>query len=106
MAVFILIVLINLLHLSKEAIELKQFETTQMSNLYCYLDTSIYRKYDYITFTIKYGSSFGKPNDLVLYSRFDNNLILQNYLKLLILAVYKNQVLIFFSLSLLNVIII
>ena len=79
MVVFILFVLINLLHLSKEAIELKQFETTRMSNLYCYLDTSIYRKYDYITFTIKYGSSFLKPNDLVLYSRFDNNL---NFTKL------------------------
>ena len=78
MVVFILFILIILLHLSKEALELKQFETSSISSSDCYLNTSIYKKYDYIKFTIKYASYSG-TREFILSSRFDNIL---NFTKL------------------------
>ena len=73
MVAFILFIIINLFCFSKESIPLNLFESSSLfNNGEYYLDTSIYKKYDYIKFTIKFTSI--NTGTHTLLSRFSNSL--------------------------------
>ena len=77
MVAFILFIIINLFCFSKEAIPLNLFESSSLfNNGEYYLDTSIYKKYDYIKFTIKFTSI--NTGTHTLLSRFSNSLDFSN----------------------------
>ena len=73
MPAFILFIIINFFYLSKEQDRLTLYEGTYLvTNRDYYLDTSIYKKNDYIKFTIKFTISNSGYSHL--YARFSNYL--------------------------------
>ena len=73
MEAFILFILINLLYLSKQVHELRQFESSSLTSGFdYYLNTSIFKKNDYITFNIKFTTYNSESFKYTLASRFDN----------------------------------